>query len=71
MSFCPLIKEKCKRDECSFWVKEAKIEGGVRCAFRLWFAPPIEHFPIEFSLEEDAFLRRKERDKKRRKSSQS
>lgn len=32
MKFCPLIKSKCLKEECSLWVNRNHIEG---CALRL------------------------------------
>ncbi len=71
MSFCPLIKDKCKEEKCSFWVKEAEIKEEVKCVFR--FLLHLGPLTLELSPEEeeDILLRReKEREERINKASQ-
>jgi hypothetical protein len=33
MSFCPLIRDECKKEECMFWIRRPESEW-IRCAFQ-------------------------------------
>jgi ribosomal protein L29 len=50
MSFCPLIKDRCKREECMFWVKKPVKPAfeWIRCAFQ------VSPFTLPIIEEEEA-----------------